>query len=111
MYAVTQKSARYSEVCLYAITQQTSIAREFTNRLLMTEMSVPPLIISCKIHDDRSGTETGISSSFFYVLLLIILPLPHNDLPPTPLECFGLAVRFHGPAFMSSLPGTWLITV
>jgi len=81
MYAVAQKSAYYSEVCLYAIAQQFAISQEFTNRHLMKEMSVPPLIISCKIHDDRSDTETGVSSIFFHVLLLIILPLPHNDLP------------------------------
>jgi len=47
----------------------------------MKEMSGPSLIISCKIHDDRSGTETGVSPSFLYILLLIILTLPHNDLP------------------------------
>ena len=79
--ALAQKFACYSEVCLYAIAQQSVIAQEFTNRLLMTEMSVPSPIISCKIHDDHSGTETGVSPSFFHVLLLIILPLLHSDPP------------------------------
>jgi hypothetical protein len=79
--AIARKSACYSEVCLYAIAQQSAIAQEFTNRVLMTEMSVPSVIISCKIHDDHSGTGTGVSRSFFHVLLLTILTLLHSDLP------------------------------
>jgi hypothetical protein len=82
MYAVAKKSAWYGTVvCLYA--PQSAIAQEFTNPLFMTEMPAPSRMISCKFHDDRSGTETGDSPSFFYILLLIVLPLLHTD--PRPL--------------------------